>query len=69
MSEHHRRERLALYQLQSASIQYSHGELSTEDMLGFAHRYASAVRERRVHAEQTLDAAAMDFERKLWGEL
>jgi len=69
MRDYEKRERLALFQLQSAAIQYSHGEMATEDILGHVLRYASAVRERRVHTEQTLDALAINFEKKLWGEL
>lgn len=68
MSEHERRERLALLQLQQAALGYSHGEADTDEVMAAAVRYAAAVRDRRVRQDTQADKLAVLFDRRMRGE-
>lgn len=68
MSEHERRERLALLQLQQAALGYSHGDAMPDEVIAAAVHYASAVRDRRIKQETQADKLAVLFDRRMRGE-
>ena len=60
-------ERRSLIELQRAAIERANGEITQDEMDGYAIRYAAAVRERREQHMDELAKGAIAFSEKLYG--
>lgn len=60
-------EQLRLRELQRAAIERAFGEVTQDELDGYAIRYAAAVRERREQQMSQLDRQAVRFSAEVYG--